>query len=122
MLHLIYYSAPNHFSASPFSYDLFIRGQEICSGAQRCHVPVSIPYKVPLNLHAHFGSESMLRLINKSTSSFAAFCIHSFLAIFSRSPFYSISSDSFHHLLLIHTHSLTHIHTHTHTHTHLPYS
>ncbi len=23
------------------SYDLFIRGQEICSGAQRCHDPVS---------------------------------------------------------------------------------
>ena len=23
------------------SYDLFIRGQEICSGAQRCHEPVS---------------------------------------------------------------------------------
>jgi aspartyl-tRNA synthetase len=24
------------------SYDLFIRGQEICSGAQRCHEPVRI--------------------------------------------------------------------------------
>jgi aspartyl/asparaginyl-tRNA synthetase len=24
------------------SYDLFIRGQEICSGAQRCHDPVSM--------------------------------------------------------------------------------
>ncbi len=24
------------------SYDLFIRGQEICSGAQRCHDPVCL--------------------------------------------------------------------------------
>jgi aspartyl-tRNA synthetase len=25
------------------SYDIFLRGQEICSGAQRCHEPVSFP-------------------------------------------------------------------------------
>ena len=28
------------------SYDLFIRGQEICSGAQRCHDPVRIMSEV----------------------------------------------------------------------------
>ncbi len=37
-----FYTMPN--PADPQfsnSYDLFIRGQEICSGAQRCHDPVS---------------------------------------------------------------------------------
>mmetsp|Transcript_2763 Transcript_2763/g.4249 ORF Transcript_2763/g.4249 Transcript_2763/m.4249 type:complete len:158 (+) Transcript_2763:143-616(+) len=36
-----FYTMPN--ATNPLhsnSYDLFIRGQEICSGAQRCHIPV----------------------------------------------------------------------------------
>ncbi len=32
------------------SYDLFIRGQEICSGAQRCHDPVCIACHILLVL------------------------------------------------------------------------
>ena len=37
-----FYTMPN--KQNPLysnSYDIFIRGQEICSGAQRCHDPVS---------------------------------------------------------------------------------
>ena len=32
------------------SYDLFIRGQEICSGAQRCHDPVRFACRILLLL------------------------------------------------------------------------
>lgn len=37
-----FYTMPNHKDPTRSnSYDLFLRGQEICSGAQRCHIPVS---------------------------------------------------------------------------------
>jgi aspartyl-tRNA synthetase len=39
-----FYTMPNPVDPlSSNSYDLFIRGQEICSGAQRCHEPVRFP-------------------------------------------------------------------------------
>ena len=54
-----------YFPSYIYSYDLFIRGQEICSGAQRCHEPVStyvrylgswvqIPYKLTI-LHENYS-------------------------------------------------------------------
>lgn len=37
-----FYTMPNALDGRySNSYDLFIRGQEICSGAQRCHDPVT---------------------------------------------------------------------------------